>query len=81
MDPDALWHGRGATLAHVIMVVFALVSVMGFIAYAFKGIGKFAAGVAAVALSAITYAASFNDENIYAMILMGLTSSTPSRAA
>jgi SSS family solute:Na+ symporter len=33
----------GARLAHIIVVVFALLSVIGFIAYAFKGIGKFAA--------------------------------------
>ena len=32
----------GAQLAHVIVVVFALVSVIGFLAYGFQGIGKFA---------------------------------------
>ncbi len=34
--------GRGANLAHISVVVFALITVVGFIAYAFKGIGKFA---------------------------------------
>jgi solute:Na+ symporter, SSS family len=34
--------GRGAELSQLIVVVFALVSAVGFIAYAFKGIGKFA---------------------------------------
>ena len=34
--------GRGANLAHVIVVVFALFNVIGFLAYAFIGIGKFA---------------------------------------
>ncbi len=34
---------RGAQLSHISVVVFALVSVIGFIAYDFKGIGKFAA--------------------------------------
>ena len=34
---------RGAQLAHLIVVVFAIVSVIGFLAYGFIGIGKFAA--------------------------------------
>ncbi len=32
----------GAQLAHIIVVIFALVSVIGFLAYGFQGIGKFA---------------------------------------
>jgi Na+/proline symporter len=35
--------GRGAHLAHFIVVLFALVNVVGFLAYGFIGIGKFAA--------------------------------------
>lgn len=35
-------NGRGAELSQLVVVVFALVSVVGFIAYTFKGIGKFA---------------------------------------
>ncbi len=35
-------YGKGASLAHIIVVVFALVSVIGFIAYDFAGVGKFA---------------------------------------
>ncbi|WP_049631045.1 sodium:solute symporter family protein [Cellvibrio sp. pealriver] len=35
--------GKGARLSHLIVVVFALVNVIGFIAYGFIGIGKFAA--------------------------------------
>ncbi|TWT87354.1 Sodium/glucose cotransporter [Pseudobythopirellula maris] len=34
---------QGAKLAHMIVVVFALVSVVGFLAYGFVGVGKFAA--------------------------------------
>ncbi len=34
--------GRGAELCHIAVVVFAVVSAIGFISYAFKGIGKFA---------------------------------------
>ena len=35
--------GRGAKLSHLIVIVFALCSVLGFLAYGFVGIGKFAA--------------------------------------
>ena len=35
--------GQGAKLAHIIVVVFALFNVVGFLAYGFIGIGKFAA--------------------------------------
>ncbi len=36
-------YGKGAMLSHISVVVFALVSVIGFIAYDFAGVGKFAA--------------------------------------
>jgi SSS family solute:Na+ symporter len=36
-------YGKGAVLSHLSVVVFALVSVIGFIAYDFAGVGKFAA--------------------------------------
>ncbi|MCI4670214.1 MAG: Na+:solute symporter [Bacteroidia bacterium] len=36
-------NGLGAELAHIIVVVFALFNVIGFLAYGFVGIGKFAA--------------------------------------
>ncbi|TLU64347.1 Na+:solute symporter [Thalassotalea litorea] len=35
--------GKGAKLSHLIVVIFALFSVLGFLAYGFVGIGKFAA--------------------------------------
>lgn len=44
--------GRGAHLAHVIVVVFALFNVIGFLAYGFIGIGKFAAAFMPYAFSA-----------------------------
>lgn len=34
--------GRGAQLAHLVVVLFALINVIGFLAYGFIGIGKFA---------------------------------------
>jgi SSS family solute:Na+ symporter len=55
--------GKGAVLAHISVVVFALVSVIGFIAYDFSGVGKFAALFLPWDLS----------PNTYAMILMLVT--------
>jgi Na+/proline symporter len=34
--------GAGSEMSHISVVLFALISVIGFLAYAFKGIGKFA---------------------------------------
>jgi Na+/proline symporter len=63
----------GASLAHLSVVFFALVNVIGLLAYAFKGIGKFAV----VMLPwRFPWGASpiFSDENTYAVIILGLTS-------
>ena len=54
---------RGARLSHLIVVIYALVSVIGFLTYGFKGIGKFATDFLPWPLSA----------NQYALILMGIT--------
>ena len=54
---------KGANLAHISVVIFALVSVIGFLAYDFKGIGKFATIFLPWNLS----------DNIYAVIIMGIT--------
>jgi SSS family solute:Na+ symporter len=47
--------GRGAELSRAIVVVFALVSVVGFIAYDFQGMGKFTASFLPWNLSPNTY--------------------------
>ncbi len=65
--------GRGATLAHLSVVAFALINVIGLLAYAFKGIGKFAAGMLPWHFTDAT-TGIFTNDNIYALILMGLTS-------
>jgi Na+/proline symporter len=64
---------RGATLAHLSVVAFALINVIGLLAYAFKGIGKFAAGLLPWHFTTATTGV-FTNDNIYALILMGLTS-------
>jgi Na+/proline symporter len=55
--------GRGAQLAHIIVVVYAFVSIIGFFSYGFKGIGKFAANFLPWHLS----------PNQYALILIAIT--------
>ena len=65
--------GRGANLAHLSVVFFALVNVVGMLAYAFKGIGKFAVVMLPWHFTSHT-AGVFTDENIYAIIILGLTS-------
>ncbi len=64
---------KGATYAHLSVVVFALVNVIGLLAYAFKGIGKFAVVMLPWHFTGAT-TGILTDENIYAMILLGLTS-------
>jgi solute:Na+ symporter, SSS family len=54
---------RGAMLSHISVVIFALVSVVGFLAYDFRGMGKFAQIFLPWDLS----------PNTYAIILMGIT--------
>lgn len=55
--------GRGAQLSHVIVVLYAFVSIIGFFTYAFKGIGKFAQ----------TYLPWHLSANEYALILIAIT--------
>jgi Na+/proline symporter len=55
--------GTGAQLSHIIVVVYAFVSIIGFFTYGFKGIGKFAAEFLPFNLS----------PNQYALILVGIT--------
>jgi solute:Na+ symporter, SSS family len=65
--------GRGASLAHLSVVFFALVNVVGMLAYAFKGIGKFASVMLPWHFTGRTTGLG-TDANIYAVIIMGLTS-------
>jgi Na+/proline symporter len=54
--------GRGAELSYISVVIFALVSVAGFTAYAFQGIGKFA----------VVFLPWQISPNMYALIIMSL---------
>lgn len=68
-------NGKGSTLSHIIVVVFALVSVIGFLSYGFKGIGKFAEAFlpALVSDPAVLLRFPQINANLYALILMGIT--------
>lgn len=55
--------GIGANLAHISVVLFALINVIGMIAYAFKGIGKFAQILLPWGLN----------QNTYALIILTIT--------
>jgi len=55
--------GRGAQLAHIIVVVYAFVGIIGFFSYGFKGIGKFAS----------TFLPWHLSPNQYALILIAIT--------
>ncbi len=65
--------GPGANLAHLSVVFFAIVNTIGMLAYAFKGIGKFADAMLPWELSSQTTGLLTN-ENVYAILILGLTS-------
>ncbi len=67
--------GPGANLSHIIVVIFALVSVIGFLSYGFKGIGKFATSFLPLLVSNPDTLLKYPqiNENLYALILMGIT--------
>ena len=65
--------GTGANLAHLSVVLFALVNVVGMLAYGFKGIGKFADVMLPWHFTSQTEGL-FSNANIYAIIILSLTS-------
>ncbi|MDX2443084.1 MAG: Na+:solute symporter [Bacteroidales bacterium] len=65
--------GRGAQLSHISVVIFALVAVIGFIAYAFEGIGKFATTFLPWDLSLELGNLFISSERMYALLIMGIT--------
>lgn len=66
--------GKGAKLSHIIIVVFAVISVLGFIAYFFEGIGKYATEIMPWDLSAQFMGYELSSARGYALIICVLTS-------
>ncbi len=64
---------RGGKNSHLIVVIFALVSVIGFVAYFFQGIGKFATSILPWDLSFTLGMFHFSSESSYAIIMLTLT--------
>ncbi|TAJ15234.1 sodium:solute symporter [Marinilabiliaceae bacterium JC017] len=64
---------KGTTLSHISVVVFALVAVIGFIAYSFEGIGKFAGMFLPWDLSTSIIGITISSERMYALLIMGIT--------
>ncbi|MEA1898493.1 MAG: sodium:solute symporter family protein [Bacteroidota bacterium] len=65
--------GQGATLSHISVVTFAIVAVIGFIAYAFEGIGKFSTTFLPWDLSTNIIGIQISSERMYALLIMGIT--------
>ncbi len=66
-------NGRGATLSHISVVVFAIVAVVGFISYAFEGIGKFSTTFLPWDVSLQIGEYVISSARMYALIIMGIT--------
>lgn len=65
--------GRGGRLSHIIVVVFAVISVIGFIAYFVEGIGKFATTFLPWDLATSFFGLHLTSAQSYALIIIGIT--------
>lgn len=67
--------GKGATLSHIIVIIFALIGVIGFLSYGFKGIGKFAVAFLPPLITNPETLLKYPqiNTNLYALILMAIT--------
>ncbi len=64
---------RGGKLSHIIVICFAVISVIGFMAYFFEGIGKFAVQILPWDLTADIGFMTLSSANTYALIIIGIT--------
>lgn len=65
--------GPGAKLSHIIIVIFAIISVLGFMAYFFEGIGKFCTSILPYDLAWQLGPLHLSSERSYALIVVGIT--------
>ncbi len=65
--------GKGAKLSHIIIVIFAVISVIGFIAYFFEGIGKYCTSILPWDLSFSIGSWHLTSESVYSLIICLLT--------
>jgi Na+/proline symporter len=64
---------QGGRLSHIIVTIFAVISVFGFIAYFFVGIGKFATIFFPWDLSMVMGPLVFTSEQTYALLIIAIT--------
>ena len=65
--------GVGGQLSKNITIIFAVVSAIGFVAYFFEGIGKFCDSILPWNLAFNLDLISISSENMYALIIVGIT--------
>ena len=65
--------GVGGQLSKNITIIFAVVSAIGFVAYFFEGIGKFCDSILPWNLAFNSDLISISSENMYALIIVGIT--------
>lgn len=66
-------NGIGSKLSHIIIVIFAVISVIGFIAYFFEGIGKFCTAILPWDMGMDLGYWYLSSERVYALIICTLT--------
>ena len=65
--------GRGGFLSKNIIIIFAVIGAIGFIAYFFEEIGRFCAAILSWDLSIQNQLLTISSENVYALIIVGIT--------
>lgn len=65
--------GKGSKLSHIIIVIFAVISVLGFIAYFFEGIGKYCTSILPWDLSFTVFGLPITSAESYALLICGMT--------
>ncbi|MEA4868785.1 MAG: sodium:solute symporter [Bacteroidia bacterium] len=65
--------GRGGKYSHIVVISFAIISVIGFMAYFFEGIGKFAIMILPWDLTADLGFMTLTSAQSYALIIIGIT--------
>ena len=65
--------GRGGVYSKNIIILFAVISAIGFIAYFFEGIGKFCEAILPFDLAVQTDYFSVSSKNVYAFLIISLT--------
>ncbi len=66
---------KGGNLSHIIVVIFALIGVIGFLSYGFKGIGEFAVAFFPALVTNPATLAKYPgiNANLYGLIIMAIT--------